>query len=101
MMINEKVSKFLIYHKGIAVTESLCMYIYIWLEGYDEACGLHYFRIFLKDVMCWPTRCSVCFVQYTTTRPKGYTNRFLKSRNPTNVLKSTKIEIAKHNVMYV
>ena len=27
MMINEKVSKFLIYHKGIAVTERLCMYI--------------------------------------------------------------------------
>jgi len=40
-------------------------------------------------------------VLYTVTRPKGYTNRFLKSRNPLNVLKSTKTEIAKHNVVYV
>jgi hypothetical protein len=33
MMINEKVSKFPVYHKGIAVNESLCMYISYLARG--------------------------------------------------------------------
>jgi hypothetical protein len=39
-------------------------------------------------------------VLYKMTRLKGYMNRFLKSRNTSNELKSAKIEIATHNVVY-
>jgi len=102
MMINEKLSKFFIYHKGIAVTERLCMYVHFifGLRGMAKHVVCIIQNIFNRcDVLAHAH--SFCFVLYTMTRPKGYTSSFLKSINPLNVLKSTKTEIAKLYVVYV